>query len=119
MMEHLIGLALASCATILAWVYGWRLARLHIRRQPWEFVAKQAAAGAHALLVWLAATSGTWNSADVAGVVFSALYLLGSRHRLHDYITGKVHHGLEDVPDTVVIVRSAPASHAAEDRRAA
>lgn len=119
MMEHLIGLALASCATVLAGVYGWRLARLHIRAQPWAFVATQSAAGVHALLVWLSATGGTWTSADVAGVIFSALYLWRSRQRMHDYITGEVHRELEDVPDTVVIVRSAPASHAAEDRRAA
>ena len=119
MMEHLIGLALASCATILAGVYGWRLARLHIRRQPWAFVATQSAAGVHALLVWLAATGGAWTAADVAGVMFSALYLWRSRDRMHQYIAGVVTRDMDHVPDTVVIVRKPPASHPAEDRRAA
>lgn len=116
-----IGTALAASATFLALAYGWRMARLHIKAQPALFVLTQAAAGGHALLVWLAATEGRWTAADVAGVVFSALYLWRSRNRMHEYIDGVVEAGrpMEAVPDTVIIRRSAPESHPAEDRRAA
>ena len=117
---NIIGTALGAGAAVLALAYGWRMARLHIRAQPAAFVLTQAAAGGYALLVWLAASEGTWTAADVAGSVFSALYLWRSRQRMHDYIDGIVEaRQMEAVPDTVIIRRSAPASQSAEDRRAA
>jgi hypothetical protein len=117
----IIGPALAVAATALAFAYMWRMARLHIKTQPALFVLTQAAAGGHALLVWLSATEGTWTAADVAGVIFSALYLWRSRKRMGEYIDGEVSAGrpMDAVPDTVIIRRSPAESHPAEDRRAA
>lgn len=116
-----VSIALACVCTALAGVYMWRLSRLHIRSQPALFVLTQAAAGCHALLVWLSATEGTWGPADVAGVLFSALYLWRSRQRMHDYISGEAEAGrpMDAVPDTVIIRRSPPACQDAQDRRAA
>lgn len=118
---NILAMALACACTVLAVAYGWRLSRLHIRSQPALFVLTQAAAGCHALLVWLAATEGAWGPADVAGVLFSALYLWRSRQRMHDYISGEVEAGrpMDAVPDTVIIRRSAPVCQDAQDRRAA